>query len=121
MLRELPLLQAAEPKLLVQAAALKSLAVAVLAQAAALKSPEVAEKVFWVVVLLAALKLLLAILAAVPLLVAMAESVLASVLAVCSERFSRASPAATLLLDVTRAAAPAEALLLPLLLLLQLQ
>jgi hypothetical protein len=50
----------------------------------------------------------------------MAESVLASVLAVCSERFSRASPAVTLLL-VTPDAAPAEAPLLPLLLLLQLQ
>jgi len=121
MLPALPQLQAAEPKLLVQAAALKSLVVAVLAQAAALKSPVVAEKACSDVVLLAVQKSLLAILAAVPLLVAMAESVLASVLAVCSERFSRASPAAMLLLVVIRVAAPAEAPLLPLLLLLQLQ
>jgi hypothetical protein len=92
---------------------------AVLAQAAALKSLAVAEKAFWVVVLRAVLKLLLAILAAV-LLVAMAVSVVLSDPAVCSERFSRASPAVTLLL-VTRVAAPAEAFLLPLLLLLLLQ
>jgi hypothetical protein len=72
------------------------------------------------VVLRAVLKLLLAILAAVLLLVAMAVSVVLSDPAVCSERFSRASPAVTLLL-VTRVAAPAEAFLLPLLLLLQLQ
>lgn len=64
--------------------------------------------------------MLLAILAAVLLLVAMAVSVVLSDPAVCSERFSRASPAVMLLL-VTRVAAPAEAFLLPLLLLLQLQ
>jgi hypothetical protein len=120
MLLRLPL-QAAEPKLLAQAAALKSLAVAVLVQAAVLKSPAVAEKVASsVVVLLAVLSSLLAILAAVLLPVATAVSELQSVLADCSERFSRASQAVTLLL-VTRVAAPAEALLLPLLLLLQLQ
>ena len=93
---------------------------AVLAQAAALKSLAVAEKAFWVVVLRAVLKLLLAILAAV-LLVAMAVSVVLSDPAVCSERFSRASPAVTLLLVAIQVAAPAEAFLLPLLLLLQLQ
>lgn len=94
---------------------------AVLAQAAALKSLAVAEKAFWVVVLRAVLKLLLAILAAVLLLVAMAVSVVLSDPAVCSERFSRASPAVTLLLVAIQVAAPAEAFLLPLLLLLQLQ
>jgi hypothetical protein len=47
------------------------------------------------------------------LLVAMAVSAVQSVLAVCSERFSRASPAVTQLLVVIRVAAPAEAFLLP--------
>ena len=120
MLLRLPL-RAAEPKLLVQAAALKSLAVAVLVQAAALKSPVAVEKVAsLVVVLLAVLNSLLAILAAVPLLVATVALDLQSDPAGCSERFSRASQAVTLLL-VTRVAAPAEALLLPLLQLPQLQ
>jgi hypothetical protein len=80
--------------------------------AAALKSPVVAETVFSATVLPAALKSLLTILAAV-LLDATAESEPRSVRAVCSERFSRASQAVTLLL-VIRVAAPAEAFLLPL-------
>jgi len=93
---------------------------AVLVQAAVLKSLADAETASWVVDHLAVLKLLLAILAAVLLLVAMAGSVARRSLAVCSERFSRASPAVTLLL-VTRVAPPAEAFQLPLLLLPQLQ
>jgi len=105
-------LLAAVAKLLLLAAALKSLVVAELVLAAALKSLAVAETVFSVKVLPAALKSLLTILAAV-LLDAMAESEPRSVRAVCSERFSRASQAVTLLL-VIRVAAPAEAFLLPL-------
>jgi hypothetical protein len=105
-------LLAAVAKLLLLAAALKSLVVAEPVLAAALKSPAVAETVFSVKVLPAALKSLLTILAAV-LLDATAESEPRSVRAVCSERFSRASRAVTLLL-VIRVAAPAEAFLLPL-------
>jgi len=117
----LRLLQPAVAKSLLLAAVLKSLEDAVLVLAAALKSPAVAETASWVVVLPAELKSLLLILAAVLLLVATADSVLRST-AVCSARFSRASQAVTLLLlVVTRAAPPAEAFLLPLLLLLQLQ
>jgi hypothetical protein len=105
-------LLAAVAKLLLLAAALKSLVVADPVLAAALKSPVVAETVFSATVLPAALKSLLTILAAV-LLDATAESEPRSVRAVCSERFSRASQAVTLLL-VIRVAAPAEAFLLPL-------
>jgi hypothetical protein len=105
-------LLAAVAKLLLLAAALKSLVVAEPVLAAALKSPAVAETVFSVKVLPAALKSLLTILAAV-LLVVTAESEPRSVRAVCSERFSRASQAVMLLL-VIRVAAPAEAFLLPL-------
>jgi hypothetical protein len=117
MLRSRLLAAVAKQSLL--AAVLKSLAVAEPVLPAALKSPADAETVFSVKVLPAALKSLLTILAAV-LPDAMAESELRSVLAVCSERFSRASRAAMLLL-VIRVAAPAEASLLPLHPLLQLQ
>jgi hypothetical protein len=99
-------------RMLLLAAVLKSLVVAEPVLAAALKSPAVAETVFSATVLPAALKSLLTILAAV-LLDATAESEPRSVRAVCSERFSRASQAVTLLL-VIRVAAPAEAFLLPL-------
>jgi hypothetical protein len=92
---------------------LNSLVVAEPVLAAALKSPEVAETAFSETDLPAAPKSLLTILAAVLPLVAMADSERRSVRAVCSERFSRASRAATLLL-VIRVAAPAEAFLLPL-------
>ncbi|MFZ4468049.1 MAG: hypothetical protein ACOYOZ_02265, partial [Pirellula sp.] len=102
-------LLAAVAKLLLLAAALKSLVVAEPVLAAALKSPVVAETVFSATVLPAAPKSLLTILAAV-LLDATAESEPRSVRAVCSERFSRASQAVTLLL-VIRVAAPAEAFL----------
>jgi hypothetical protein len=114
-------LLAAVAKLLLLAAALKLLAVAEPDLPAALKSPADVATVFSVTVLPAALKSLHAILAAVLLLVAMGESEPRSVLAVCSERFSRASQAVTLLLVVIRVAAPAEAFLLPLLRLHRLQ
>jgi TPP-dependent indolepyruvate ferredoxin oxidoreductase alpha subunit len=86
---------------------------ALVARLTALNSPAVAETVFSVTVLPAALKSLLTVLAAALLLVATAESDPRSVRAVCSERFSRASQAVMLLL-VIRVAAPAEAFLLPL-------
>jgi hypothetical protein len=105
-------LLAAVAKPLLLAAVLNSLVVADPVLPAALKSPAVAETVFSVTVLPAALKSLLTILAAV-LLDATAESEPRSVRAVCSERFSRASQAVMLLL-VIRVAAPAEAFLLPL-------
>ncbi|MCY3004710.1 MAG: hypothetical protein NTV29_01900 [Planctomycetota bacterium] len=108
-------LLAAVAKLLLLAVALKLLAVADPDLPAAPKSPADVATVFSVTVLPAALKSLHAILAAVLLLVAMGESDPRSVLAVCSERFSRASQAVTLLLVVIRVAAPAEAFLLPLL------
>lgn len=105
-------LLAAVAKQLLLAAVLKSLAVAEPVLRAARKSPAVAVTVFSATDLPAALKSPLAILAAV-LLDAIAESDPRNVLAVCSERFSRASQAVTLLL-VIRVAAPAEAFLLPL-------